>query len=412
MAESVEIVSSSQLVPFSAVQITNSKAGKKRKAVIANLSSATNSDNENANSSQNSAYYLQKAVDNLKLAYEKEVDQAKQQKIKLLTAKVQLIFLNFADLVDVDSESESSSIQNDINSIKSDMNNRFNQILSLISDLKSVTTAAAFQNLTTATTTDIAMANSTTNSTASSSQSVILTDNLTDNLTGISQNSMQNSGNKTYAQALRSFSQSSIENQADSSILHNAENLSANSARSKSKTQFNAKNNEKSRSNSNSKSFSYKERRLILLNSQNTALSAADSMKLRDKINKDFQNELKLSATELVLAAIVKSYKQQNIVLMTMSNYNADFLIQHQNIWQNNFEFSGFLQDKTWHKVVAHGIPTEIFNFSKGLDLLKEEIKIFNGIQPVAVNWLSSSQNREQKKHASIVIAFDNKIFA
>ena len=148
------------------------------------------------------------------------------------------------------------------------------------------------------------------------------------------------------------------------------------------------------------------------MNSQNTALSAADSMRLRDQINREFQKELKLSATELVLAAIVKSYKQKNIVLMTMSNYNADFLIQHQNIWQKSFKFAGLLQDKTWHKIVAHGIPTEIFNFSKGLDLLKEEIKIFNGIDPVAVNWLSSSQNREQKKHASIVIAFDNKASA
>ena len=135
-------------------------------------------------------------------------------------------------------------------------------------------------------------------------------------------------------------------------------------------------------------------------------------MKLRDNINKEFQKKLNLSAIELVLAAIVKSYKQQNIVLITIANYNADFLIQHKNIWQESFKFEGLLQDKVWHKVVAHGISTEIFNFSKGLDLLKEEIKIFNRIQPVAVNWLSSSQNREQKKHGSIVIAFDNKAYA
>ena len=290
----------------------------------------------------------------------------------------------------MDTESESSSIQNDIDNIKADMNNRFNQLLSLISDLKTATQAAAFQNLTTATIADNRIANSA-SSTASSSQSVILTDNLTKN----SQNLMQNTGNKIYAQALGSSSQSHSENQAESSRLHNAEKQTANSVGGKSRTQFIAKNNEKSRSNSNPRSFSYKERRLILLNSQNTVLSAAESMRLRDKINKDFQKELKLATTELVLAAIVKSYKQQNIVLMTMSNYNADFLIQHKNIWQESFKFEDFLQDKTWYKIVAHGVPTEIFNFSKGLDLLKEEIKIFNGIEPVAVNWLSSIQNRE-----------------
>ena len=300
----------------------------------------------------------------------------------MLTAKIQLLFLNFTDLVDIDIESESSSVQNNIDNIKTDINNRFNQLLSLISDLKTATQAAAFQNLTTATIVDNRIAYSV-NSTASLSlQSVIVTDNLTEN----SQNSMQNSGKKIYVQALETSSQSYIENQASSSILHNTENQPANSARDKSRTQSNAKNNEKSRLNPNLKSFSYKERRLILLNSQNTALSAADSMRLRDQINREFQKELKLSATELVLAAIVKSYKQKNIVLMTMSNYNADFLIQHQNIWQKSFKFAGLLQDKTWHKIVAHGIPTEIFNFSKGLDLLKEEIKIFNKIDLVAVN--------------------------
>ena len=185
---------------------------------------------------------------------------------------------------------------------------------------------------------------------------------------------------------MKSSSQSHIENQAESSRLHNAEKQTANSAGGKSRTQFIAKNNRKSRSNSNPKFFSYKERRLILLNSQNIILSAADSIRLRDQINREFQKELKLSATELVLAAIVKSYKQKNIVLMTISNYNTDFLIQHQNIWQKSFKFEGLLQDKIWHKIVAHEVPTEIFNFSKDLDLLKKEIKIFNKIKPVAVN--------------------------
>jgi len=35
---------------------------------------------------------------------------------------------------------------------------------------------------------------------------------------------------------------------------------------------------------------------------------------------------------------------------------------------------------------VTHGIPTEIFNFSKDLDLLKQEIIIYNEVQSIAVN--------------------------
>ena len=158
--------SSSQLIPFSAVQI-NSKAAKKRKADIASLSSTTTISDSKL-SSQNSAYFLQKAVDNLKQASEKEADLVKQQKIKLLTAKIQLLFLNFVDLVNVNTESESSFIQDDINNIKADINTRFNQLLSLISDLKTATQAAVFQNLTTATIADNRIVNSA-NSTASSS---------------------------------------------------------------------------------------------------------------------------------------------------------------------------------------------------------------------------------------------------
>jgi hypothetical protein len=81
----------------------------------------------------------------------------------------------------VDTESESSSIQNDIDNIKADMNNRLNQLLSMVSDLKTATQAAAFQNLTTATIADNRIANSASSTASSSSQSVILTDNLTEN---------------------------------------------------------------------------------------------------------------------------------------------------------------------------------------------------------------------------------------
>ena len=87
-------------------------------------------------------------------------------------------------------------------------------------------------------------------------------------------------------------------------------------------------------------------------------------------------------------------------------------MIQHENLWKDQFKFSGFLKDKAWFKIVAHGIPVEVFNHASGLELLKQEIEIFNGIHPLAVNWLSTSQNRQLKKHGSIVIAFDTEAAA
>ena len=111
-------------------------------------------------------------------------------------------------------------------------------------------------------------------------------------------------------------------------------------------------------------------------------------MKTRDLINQELQKQLKLAIDKPVLAIIIKSQLHQNIVLTITNNYNADFLIQHENIWSKSFTYSKMLKDFTWYKIVAHQIPTEIFNFAKGLDLLKQEIETFNGIYLIAINWL------------------------
>ena len=99
-------------------------------------------------------------------------------------------------------------------------------------------------------------------------------------------------------------------------------------------------------------------------------------------------------------------------MLITTDDYSAEFLIQHENIWQKQFKFAEFLKDKAQHKVVAHEVPTEVFNYFKDLQLLQQEIKLFNKIQLLAVNQLFSSQNRETKKHNSIVIAFNSEAAA
>ncbi len=393
-SDSVDLLDSSIQMPAqtAAFQLVKSKkAAKKRKASTAELSSA--SDNESS-SSQTSAYYLQKAVDYLKLAANQETDESIQTKIKSLIGKTQLIFLNFAEYVS-DSESDSNTMQ----SFKADVDHKFHQIHDMFCELKSATAQAHV----------IPGASNSVDSAVSQSTEYT-------NLTGVFQNLAQQSEKETYAQVLGRLIPSQDAEKDVRNSSRGSVSQSAAPARGQSNIQSAAKNAEKLKSNSAVKSAakfsSHRDRRLILLNSKNTALSNADSMELRDKINTEFQKQLKLSASKPVIAAIVKSYKQQNIVLITMTDYNADFLIQHANIWQNYFKFSSFLKDKAWFKVIAHGIPTGIFNISKGLDLLTQEIITFNEIQPIAVNWLSSAQNRQSKMHASVVIAFDNEAAA
>jgi len=379
------------------------RISKKRKASTANISSANASDNENAaaktaNSSQNTAYYLQLAVDNLLIALDKETDQSIQTKIQFLVTKAQHVLMNTADI-----ESDSQiDLQHQIQAIKADIECKFKEIQTMIANLQFINQPATNNYIV------AEPATSSTSQSVSQSASQLAAAAATTNSTENSgENSTHSAEHLTYAQAAAKAKA----NENCGKSLNKVDEKRSSFARSKSsskQTELNATSNSKL----NSKSFSYRERRLILLNSKNSALTTADSMKLRDKINSEFQKQLKLSASKPVIAAITKSYKQQNIVIMTMSNYNADFLIQHENIWKNSFKYQGFYKDKTWYKIIAHGIPTAIFNYSKGLDLLHEEIKIFNGIQPLAINWLSSEKNRETKNHASIVISFDNEAAA
>src|SRR5205085_2481401 len=89
--------------------------------------------------------------------------------------------------------------------------------------------------------------------------------------------------------------------------------------------------------NTKSAAVSYREKRLILLESKNQEI---DFMKVRNQINQELEKQLKLAANKSVLTAITKSQIQQNIVLTITDNYNADFLIQHEKIWSKFFKYA------------------------------------------------------------------------
>jgi predicted Zn-ribbon and HTH transcriptional regulator len=52
----------------------------------------------------------------------------------------------------------------------------------------------------------------------------------------------------------------------------------------------------------------------------------------------------------------------------------------------------------------------DIFGYQEGLDLLEEEIRIFNGLNPVTKpNWISFIENKKTKRHASAIVSFETK---
>src|SRR5438034_6035447 len=323
---------------------------------------------------QNTAYHMQLAIDQLMLALTKETEQSKQTKIEFVLAKAQHILLNNAAF-EFDSQLD---IQNQIQAIQTDITVKFQEIKNSIADLRFVNSPAANQ---------LAIAES-----ASQSTTTVVTTATRDaeKQSKIAAKIAAKTASKSYAQIAVSNSQ-----EQNWQLVQN-----------KKKTATAANKAANANANTKSASFSYREKRLILLESKNQEI---DSMKIRNQINQELEKQLKLAANKPVLAAIIKSQIQQNVVLITTDNYNADFLIQHEKIWSKFFKYATTRKDFAWYKIVAHGIPTDIFNCSKELDLLKQEIEIYNEIHSVAVNWLSTSQNRQEKMHASAVIAFDSE---
>ena len=44
------------------------------------------------------------------------------------------------------------------------------------------------------------------------------------------------------------------------------------------------------------------------------------------------------------------------------------------------------------------------------MQLLEEEIKVYNGLNPIIMpRWLSSLKNRREKKHSSVIVCFESK---
>ena len=75
---------------------------------------------------------------------------------------------------------------------------------------------------------------------------------------------------------------------------------------------------------------------------------------------------------------------QANLVITTTKSYSSDFLLAKSNIWMHLMPGYTAQKDVTWHKIVAHSIPTSVFNRPDGMELVKDKIRTFNkGLTPL-----------------------------
>src|SRR5437667_2357352 len=252
-----------------------------------------------------------------------------------------------------------SQLQNQVKNLEKSMENKFNLILKTI-ESKNQTQAQAQSQI----------------------QSQFQTENLSSNLSQIqSQNQSQNQ-TKTYAQIA-------------------AVNVEQNNLQQKKQQQ---KQQEKEQEKEK-----YREKRLIIQIDKETA-EDFDSYILRNKINDKFFTEANINQS--VIATAIKFFTSQSIILTTMPDFSADFLLQKKTIWENIFssKAQNIEKDKKWSKVVVHEVSIRSFSMDEDLSLLKDEIEIFNPGLKLLKNpiWLSSQENRQINRHATILIAVEN----
>ena len=122
---------------------------------------------------------------------------------------------------------------------------------------------------------------------------------------------------------------------------------------------------------------SYQARRLIFHVKANIWKNF-NSYNLRNQVNDAFFQKKNIS--DLVIASITRSKTGFSVVLTTMPTYNADFLLEKQQIWENIFSQNlKFIEKSTqWHKIIIHEVSIMLFSTSDNLFILKNEIEIFN----------------------------------
>ena len=139
---------------------------------------------------------------------------------------------------------------------------------------------------------------------------------------------------------------------------------------------------------------------LVLITQKNQALPTYSPMAIRDAINASIIKEGKAKGP---MVGSVTTSSNKNIVLTTISPYNAEMLNNVLPTWKQTFE--GFpittcQVQKPWIKLVAHGIPIEAG------DQFQAEGETFN---PIRVKGKTRWLKKPTKPAGSIVFAVESQ---
>jgi hypothetical protein len=142
---------------------------------------------------------------------------------------------------------------------------------------------------------------------------------------------------------------------------------------------------------------------LVLTQEEHQTAAGIDPLAIRNAFNAAFAAK----GVSNPVVASVKASKRENIVLTTTPSFNAEYLLEHLNIWKHLATFKEALPIQPWFKVAIHGIPTS-FHTNADLAILKEEIPTFNNGIKIVGNpyWLTKEEKRSEQLSGSACIAF------
>src|SRR6266498_5094206 len=99
-------------------------------------------------------------------------------------------------------------------------------------------------------------------------------------------------------------------------------------------------------------------------------------MQIRDQVNDTFFKEE--SEPQPIITIITKSQSNQFIVIITIPNFSAKYLVEKKEIWKNIILYQKIYTNKKWAKIVIYIIPIRLFSTDDGLYFLGQKIKTFN----------------------------------
>ncbi len=124
----------------------------------------------------------------------------------------------------------------------------------------------------------------------------------------------------------------------------------------------------------------YRERRLIVnFKNENWTLK---TMKMRNAVN----NALKKAKSDIIVATVTKTQRDNNIALMISEKYIAKALLKQRDIWKHIFELKSIKKNEKWYKIVIHSLKINIFNMKIKMKYLRIELEKYNSELKLIIN--------------------------